>query len=77
MKKIPHKDWVSLQNEMTTRMAHNSIDMCFLMKFYSYITSGYPVGEHEEKREIILKEQKKTLAWKKYCEKLQNKRKKQ
>ena len=73
IKRVVHPDWLKLKNEMTIRMSNNSIDMSFLLKFYAYIDSGYPIWEHERKREIVLKEQEKTKQWQDYCRKLQEK----
>ena len=72
MKAIIHKDWLNLKNEMTIRMSHHTIDMSFLLRFYSYVEEGRPVWQHEEKREIILKEQEKTKIWEEYSKKLEN-----
>jgi ABC-type Zn uptake system ZnuABC Zn-binding protein ZnuA len=66
-----HKDWIELTNEMTIRMGYKTIDMSFLTKFYSYIEDGYPVWEHEEKREISLKYQEKIKALENYCSRLE------
>ena len=66
-----HKDWLELTNEMTIRMGYKTIDMSFLTKFYSYIENGYPVWEHEEKREISLKMQEKIKALENYCSRLE------